>query len=282
MVQVSRWIVSAAVVLAAAAGVARADLVTDPSLIKWSQLPDLTSTGFDYSSETPLPGTVNLASRVADDFVCTDPRAVTLVHWWGSYWQPPYVNTFSNYWNDPSFPGPNQAPVMPAVLAGFTVKFYSAVPIGADPTMPYGHPGAELYSQIIPMANVTTNLTGIINRTGDAVVGNMGDEAVWQYLAVLPTTFDQTQGTTYWISIQALRLDGSTIQWGWHNAAGLVGNNAVQGGPASLWGSSYNTAWQLLPDRDMAYELQVPEPFTTGLLGVGLGMLLVRSRRTKR
>lgn len=285
MLRIDRLTLSVAVLVTLAA-TASADVVLDPGLVKWSQLPEMGATGFDYSSEDPLPRTDDLQSRTADDFLCNDPAAVSGVHWWGSYWQAPYTTRFSNFHPDPSFVGgPN--PVMPGIVTGFTIRIYDHVAIGVDPVMPYAHPGQELYSAFVPMALVVTNLHGIIDRTGDGAGVGYGDEAVWQYYADLERPFEQTPGTRYWLSIQAAVVPDDQrdavdagMQWGWHNADGLVDNNAVQSGPAGLWGTSYQREWVLLPDVDMAFELvDVPEPFTAGLLGAGLAAMVFRRRR---
>jgi len=277
MCRIGASVLSVLAVLAVTAA-AHADPSSD--VVKWSQLPDLSSTGFDYSSEVPLPGTADDASRVADDFLCSDPRAVEKITWWGSYWQAPFATTFSNYWQDPSLPsGPT--PVDPSILTGFTIVFYADVPVGADPAMPYSHPGAALHTVHVDISNVTTAVEGIIDRTGDNVIGNVGDEAVWKYTAALPASFAQQPGTTYWLSIQAEKVSGTTIDWGWHNADALALANAVQGGPETLWGANYARQWVLLPDVDMAFQVIVPEPVTAGLLGVGLGITLLGHRRRR-
>jgi hypothetical protein len=273
MKRIGRLSLSAALVVLVAA------TATHANQIMWSQLPDMTPTGFDYSSQHVLPGTADGATVVADDFVCNDPRPIETLNWWGSFWQGPYAGTFSNYWDDPSFAG-GGAPVEPPILTGFTVTFYSAIPIGVDPAMPHGHPGGVVHSEFIAIAAVTSSLEGVIDRTGDAVIGNSGDEAVWQYQASFAVPVQLAPGSPYWISIQAETAVGHPIQWGWHNADSLTGNNAVQGGPSNAWGPAYDTEWLLLPDLDMAfeYEVVVPEPFTLGLMGVGLGMMLVRRK----
>jgi len=253
-------------------------------IIKWSQLPDMSALGFDISSEKFVPGTQS-ESRVADDFGGNEPRPVTDVHWGGSYWQAPYSTPTSNFWTDPSCTAGGI--VMPTNVLGFTITFYTNVPIALDPMttpMPYAHPGAVLYSVTVPMAAVVTNMHGVIDRTGDGIIGNVGDEVVWQYyvdLEKLDLVFPQEVGVTYWLSIQAL-VDGTPIQWGWHTAAPLSDNNAVQSGPAMIWGMMYDREWVLLVDRDMAFELSVgkiPEPVTAGLLGLGLGGLMIARRR---
>jgi hypothetical protein len=261
--------------------VALADQTED--IIKWSQLPDMSVLGFDVSSEFYVPGTQS-ESRVADDFVCNDIRPITAVHWWGSYWQSPLGATpTSGYWNDPSI-GPT-AIVMPQNVLGFNIMIFDNVPVAIDPSttpMPHAHPGQLLYSTFVPMAIVETNLHGVIDRTNDGIIGNVGDEAVWQYYVELEETFPQVFGTTYWLCIQAV-VDGSPVQWGWHTAQPLTDNNAVQSGPATVWGMMYeNQEWVLLVDRDMAFELSVgkiPEPFTAALLGLGLGGLMISRRR---
>jgi len=240
----------------------------------------MTSTGFDYSSEVPLPGTTNDPSRVADDFLCNDARAVDEIHWWGSYWEAPFMTTFSNYWQDPSLSG-GPTPVDPSILTGFTIVFYANVPVGADATMPYAHPGAALHTIHLDISDVTTTVDGIIDRTGDGVTGNIGDEVLWKHGARLDVPFEQVSGTLYWVSIQA-EVVTTDIQWGWHNADALALANAVQSGPPALWGANYAREWILLPDRDMAFQLSVPEPFTSGLLGIGLGAILLGRKRRAR
>ncbi len=240
----------------------------------FSQSPDLGPLGFDYSSDRFLPRTANDESLVADDFVCLLGDPITDVHWWGSYWQAPYTTPASDYWTDPSLAG--GAPLLPATVTGFNITIYDHVPVAIDPLttpMPFAHPGASLYSATVPIADVTISLAGVIDRTGDLIIGNFGDEAVWRYDVDLAVPFNQTAGTTYWLSIQAI-TDDTAVQWGWHSADTLTGFNATQGGPAALWGAPYANPWVLMVDKDMAFELTVPEPFTAGLLGIGLAVVL--------
>lgn len=254
--------------------------------VKWSQLPDVTALSFDYSSERFLPLAGGAESVVADDFICNDPRPITDIHWWGSYWEAPLAMPSSNYWLDPSTAGGNI--VMPPTVLGFTFTIYDHVPIAVDPSttdMPYAHPGSVLYQTFVPMTAIASNLYAVIDRTDDGIIGNVGDEAVWQYNVDLRgNPFEQTPGTTYWLSIQAETID-SPIQWGWHTAESLTNNNAAQSGPANLWGTQYQRDWVLMVDKDMAFELtvtEIPEPLTAGLLGLGLVSLLVSKRRRKQ
>lgn len=266
----TRLVVCTLVLLAAAAG-AQAQ-----GIVFVSQPPDLSPRGFDYSSDQSLPGIVGGWSLVADDFVCTVADPITDIHWWGSYWQPPYATPASDYWNDPSLSG--GVPVLPPVVSAFVITIYDDVPIASDPlstTMPFGHPGNILYTTTLQIADINVTLAGVIDRTGNTVIGDTGDEAVWRYDADLATVFQQTPGTRYWLSIQAVTENESSIQWGWHGADGLVDNNAVQAGPAAAWGTPYVTEWVLMPDKDMAFELTIPEPMTAGLLGAGFAALIL-------
>jgi len=236
--------ISSVVLLALAANVSAGP-------IQYSQLPELGPLGFDYSSDRFLPGTANDESLMADDFVCTGADPITDLHWWGSYWQAPYVTPSSSYWPDPT-----------------------------TTPMPFAHPGNPVYSATVPIADVAISPAGVIDRTGDLIIGNVGDEAVWRYDVDLAVPFNQTAGTTYWLSIQAL-TDHSDVQWGWHSADTLTGFNATQGGPAGLWGAPYANPWILMVDKDMAFELTVPEPLTAGLLGAGLAVLLICRRKRR-
>ena len=48
----------------------------DPA--KYVQLPDLTRTGIDIEG-------LDICSTVADDWVCTEPQAITDLHFWASW-----------------------------------------------------------------------------------------------------------------------------------------------------------------------------------------------------
>jgi len=269
----TRLVVGAWILLAAVGNVRAAGVV--------SQLPDLGARGFDYSSDQSLPGIMGGESRVADDFVCPVADAITAIHWWGSFWQAPYATPASDYWTDPSLAG--GVAVLPDVVRAFVVTFYEHVPIASDPlttNMPFGHPGNVLYTTTIDITNIAVALEGVIDRTGNGILGDVGDEAVWRYDADLPVPFVQTAGTRYWLSIQAVTENNGAIQWGWHAADKLADNNAVQSGPASAWGNAYLPPWALMPDKDMAFELTIPEPMTAGLLGAGFAVLLLLRRKT--
>jgi hypothetical protein len=234
------------------------------SVVKWSQLPRMDQYGFDFSSETQVP------SAVADDWQCNDERDVIAIRWWGSYWFSmdkagnsyyPYPN--SDHWGNP-------VNVPPGTVTGFIISIYNDIPAGAgDPY--WSHPGNQLYEATLSMGQVTETVYGNIDHQ-DGVIGDPNDiiETVFQYKANLPQPFQQEIGTVYWLSIVAIDPDGNPIQWGWHESEVLIMDNAVQSGYSTI-------PWDLIPSKDMAFELQVvPLPNTlllvvTGLIGI-LGM----------
>jgi hypothetical protein len=268
-----------AIVLSAAvvAGPVWAD-ATAP--IKWSQLPAMDEYGYDFSSETSIP------SLVADDFLCSTIYAVVDVHWWGSYYSSgpiwPYPN--SDNLPDPTMAG--GAP--PGILQGFNIEFYTDVPAGVDPLMPWSHPGELKYEVFIPITQVTEALYGTVTHIGGV------QENVWQYNCDLPEPFYQDMysdpqdidgdgildGTVYWLKIQAVNDNAELIQWGWHEAESLWHDNAVQHWPPN----PYAPEWDLLPNKDMAFELSfdkdtyIPEPSVCLLLVFG-ALALLRRRR---
>jgi hypothetical protein len=252
---------------------AGADDPTSP--VKWSQLPDMGTWGYDWSSETTVP------SMAADDFLCSSPLAVVDLHWWGSYYKPGVLWPWPNSDN---LPDPTLATGQPpGILQGFLVEFYSDVPAGVDPGMPDSHPGIVLYEQFVPITQVAESFYGQVVH-----IGNI-KENVWQYNCDLPVPFyqdpdlepvdvdgdGQPDGTIYWLKIQAVHSD-MQIQWGWHEAVTLWRDNAVQ---AWQYVGQHPDQWETLVDSDLAFELTfVPEPslLLAGLLGL---LLLVKFRR---
>jgi len=243
---------------------ARADDPVD--LVKWSQMPEMGPYGYDFSSSTDIP------SMVADDFLCSDPLAIIDLHWWGSYYVPGPIWPYPNSDNLPDPTIATGAP--PQILQGFNVEFYTDVPAGLDPLMPWSHPGQLLYEEFVPITAVFENLYGTVTHIGGV------QENVWQYNCRLPTPFFQDptsdptdvdgdgkpDGTVYWLKIQAVTT-ADLIQWGWHEANALWHDNAVQ-----WWPPNPNAPfWNLLPNKDMAFELTViPEPGVFLLAGLGL------------
>jgi hypothetical protein len=260
---------------------AGADEPTDP--VKWSQLPYMEPWGYDFSSETGAQGPdgVLIGSMVADDFLCSSPLPVVDLHWWGSYYTPsaarwPYSN--SNNWPDPTVG--NDVP--PDLLVGFLIEFYSDIPANTDPDLPWSHPGECLYEEFIPISDITEALYGTVVHIGGV------EENVWQYNCKLPVPFPQDpeqepqdldgdgamDGTVYWLKIQA-RHESRIIQWGWHEADSLWHDNAVQWWPPN----QTEPYWELLTNKDMAFELTViPEPSLLLIAGLGVLALLRRSR----
>lgn len=136
-----------------------------------------------------------------------------------------------------------------APIAGFTLQFYS------DNA---GVPGASISS---------TYIAGTANE-GD--IGNFGGYEMYTYSANLGTAFTASAGIQYWLSI--VPDLGHPPQWGW--ATGTGGDGAAY---QVFLGTGAALA------NDMAFELaSTPEPFTFGLIGVGLaGIALAKFRRAR-
>jgi PEP-CTERM motif len=138
-----------------------------------------------------------------------------------------------------------------APIAGFTLQFY-----GDDA----GTPGASIYS---------TFISGTANETD---IGSFGGFEAYTYSATLGTAFTALGGTQYWLSI--VPDLGFPPQWGWSTGTGGDGASyqVFQGSGASI-------------PNDLAFELDglaTPEPFTFGLIGIGLaGIALAKFRRAR-
>ncbi|RLA99544.1 MAG: hypothetical protein DRG83_12855, partial [Deltaproteobacteria bacterium] len=204
-------------------------------IVKWSQLPDM-AYGVNIKSVEQEP-------FVADDWRCVDPRAVTDVHFWGSYigWDP----------GDPS------SEPTPGVNA-FVIRIFSDIPAGADPERRYSHPGELLYE---------AHIGDFVEEYVKTIVHSDGTkEHKFSYSLDLPEPFRQEEGTIYWISISAKMPQESKFPWGWETSNVHWNDNACR-----YWYN--NQYWQeikpsLLPDWyreiyktvDMAFELSVSQP----------------------
>jgi len=236
---------------------------------KWSQMPNMGQFGYAFSSETAKP------SKVADDFLCVDGAPVVAVRWWGSFYQPFAPAHFypnSDNWQDPTTPTDVPYPM----LVGFNISFYTDIPAGTDPLMPWSHPGNALYEKDISMQSISQKLYGTVTHIGGI------EQNVWQYYATLAVPpeigFEQSEGTIYWVSIQAIHQDPA-VQWGWQEADYLEGwnDNAVQNGYSEVF------PWNLIPNKDTAFELitvegDIPEPASIFAFSVLLLGLILRKK----
>jgi hypothetical protein len=254
--------------LAVATFVAFSVMATE-EVTKWSQMPNMGTFGYSFSSETAKP------SQSADDFLCVDGAPVVAVRWWGSFYQPVDVAHFypnSDNWLDPTTPTDVPYPM----LAGFNISFYADIPAGTDPLMPWSHPGDVLYQKAISIQSISQKLYGSVMHTGGR------EQNVWEYYATLAVPpeigFEQLEGYIYWVSIQAIHGDPE-VQWGWQEADYTEGwnDNAVQKGYNDIF------PWNLVPNKDLAFELvtvegDIPEPASIFAFSLILLGLVLRKR----
>ncbi len=212
--------------------------------------------GYAFSSETAKP------SETADDFLCEGGADIGAVRWWGTYYEPaPAVHFYSNSakWNDPTIPN-----IPAGIIGGFTVRIYSNIAAGTDPGINWARPGIVEHQEYFTFNDVGEMLYGTITRTGTSAV----QQNVWEYYIEFEDPFEQIEGTTYWLSIQADHDDNS-IQWGWQETdRDLYGWNAhaVQSGYSSVYD------WALITNKEMAFEL-IPVPEPVSIFGIALTLL---------
>jgi hypothetical protein len=237
--------------------------------VKWNQLPNLGPYGYSFSSESAKP------SRVADDFLCVNGAPVVAVRWWGSFYQPVDVAHFypnSDNWLDPTTP----TDVPDDMLIGFNITFFTDIAAGTDPLTPWGHPGNVLYQKNILIQDISQTLYGTVTHTGGR------EQNVWEYYASLAVSpeigFEQAEGNTYWLSVQAIHGDPE-VQWGWQEADLYEGwnANAVQNGYSDIF------PWNLIPNKDAAFELvtvqgDIPEPASLFALSLAVLGIFLRKR----
>lgn len=213
------------------------------------QLPDMTS-GWNLQSQWDLiDGEPNIIR--ADNWRCPDGRAVTDIHWWGSY----LFNTQGTG----------------NLVDQFEISIYAN---DASTNLP----GQLMYREAFNLS-----------ETGEQSYGTDANGEVFQYTVYLEDPFEQTAGEIYWLSIVAL-TEGTKRwpMWGWHTAVNtdieelLRGSAQTTKDPTLLdptYGGNVANPWQDA-QYDMAFELTViPEPSFVALFGLGIFAVWRRFRR---
>ncbi|MCK4850133.1 MAG: PEP-CTERM sorting domain-containing protein [Phycisphaerae bacterium] len=237
---------------------AQADYIDEP--IKWSQLPDM-DTGVDQYS-------VHVGTAVcSNDYQCTDPRPVVAVRWWGSYL-------------DGSEPEPGAWPT-------FELAFHYDCPpntqdLETGELLAYSHPTLppiyhpHVIAQEVYIGTTTTSQEKVYRY--DAWLPQPFDQEYWKNLEDPSPLVGNPHGSDiFWIDIGRVDLvddDPPLIQWGWHESETDKLDLAIS-----------NPQWHFGPwanvtvlNRDLAFEVMVPEPTTICLLGLA-GLALLRKRR---
>jgi hypothetical protein len=221
------------------------------------------------SSQAVYPSPAGPVSKVvADDWQCNDPRPVTDIHVWGSWWD----NS-----PQPSWPGM------------FALSIYTDIPAGQSPGE-YSRPGRLLWSRtLIPTVRFWGEAVGEQfydpNKILDAPTGLSPEKDVWQYNFQLEPQdyFPQESGKIYWLSVQAMGITDTGHYWGWKTSLNHWNDDAVWADLPGQQGlielrDPLNSSLSL----DMAFVLTVPEPRAWAVLaGFALGGLAVYRRIAK-
>jgi hypothetical protein len=235
-------------------------LTDNPGLAtKWSQPPALTQ-AYGFPIESNITSDRNVVA--ADDWLCTNGLPITDIHWWGSY-----LNL-------------EDGAGLPAI-DGFGISIHADISGAAAAS----HPGQLLESYFFSFSQANQTFYGA-DQTGNDV---------YQYYVNLPDAFTQTQGTVYWLDIEAIAANIEGPVWGWHTATltdpGLAHNidDAVQMFDYNRATGQYDPNFQeqifQLPSGgsvslDLAFELTtIPEPATIIMIGGALAGLATIIRK---
>jgi hypothetical protein len=175
---------------------------TETDGVKYIQWPNTTE-GFDVW-DTPYV--------LADDFLCTNPGAISDIHLWGSWL--------------------NDNPLPNSIT--FWLGIYDDVPVG--PGNLFSHPGTNLlwqqwfapgqYAETIWTSNATESF---LNPGTSNVMGP--DSVVWYYCFYPTNPFVQlgtvTSSKTYWLAAYAQLPVGTAYDFGWKSASNVVNDTSV-------------------------------------------------------
>ena len=177
-----------------------------PEDLKWSQLPNCID-GFNvesYFAPSAMPPAWYI---VADDWMCTDPHAVTRVRWWGS---------FKNWMFDVPAPPPPPPPPLPSL---FSISWHTYT----KPEGEFSQPGELIYEEDVDVYDWGWWCS---HTTWD-------DPYHWEheyyFECDLKAPFPQVEGEYYFINIvAAYPEEPPTYYWGWKNSEDHWNDDAVQ------------------------------------------------------
>ncbi len=181
--------------------------------MKWAQPPT-----FNLNSAHPEclwgwdePSIYAGSQIVADDWACMDGRAITDIHWWGSYLG----------WDgiDPPQPAPDR----------FHIGIWTDVPAGVG--LPFSHPGTMIWGWVVDRTELNERPVACDWHPDhmDPVFG----EGCFRYDFIIPEVDWFHQGPScniYWISIAAWYLTGAPPAelWGWKTRRPEWNDDAVK------------------------------------------------------
>jgi hypothetical protein len=209
---------------------------------KWSQPPVV----LDVNDDPPIiQGWDELSNFhnmpvTADDWECNDPRPVTDVHWWGSYFKVDSATGQNIPWTQP-FP--------PALPRAFHIGIWTDMPVGGDPGADFSHPDLLVWENYCD--NFAWNFAGY-DLDPRKVFVNPGIpnepghdepmEACFQFTQLLSQDeyFYQEPNedgtpTVYWLSIAPVWDNDPNWEWGWKTRRPEWNDDGVSIQSASPW-----------------------------------------------
>jgi len=225
------------------------ELTTCEGPIKWLQFPDMA----DGVNILSLP----MDPVVADDFLCTNGKAITEVHFWGSYLDP----MDQVHWEEKN-PGPPESPLPPSPgVQGFKLSFHLDIPAGVDPEMSWSHPGELIEEVWVDFTNMTERYWDSVPHTDAA--GTIWWEHKFYYIVRLEKPFEQGEGRVYWLDIGAVPNPDALWSWGWETSKDHWNDNAVAGWEGGMWWEDLGRSIINFEDLTLSTTYNVGDTFNT-------------------